>query len=86
VTIKPADYFTAYLGAAREELTRHNLSFDPVTGTVYESGSWIERPVLSQPWRPQDVEYFSRPENIWADVFERHIRARAARLANRAKA
>ena len=83
VIAPPDAYYAAHIPAARAELTRHKLAFDPATGIVYESGRWLERPADSATWTPEDAAFYSDIGQAWEWFLSRHVRARAARLHNR---
>ena len=77
--VRDGDYWTAdHLQRARAELVANYFKYDGATGTEYESGTWVARYSSPDDWEP-----FDDTQEAADVVFERAIRARAARLANR---
>ena len=73
------DYWTAeHCVRARAELILNGFKYDGSTGTEYENGTWVARYSSPDDWEP-----FDDTQEAADFVFEREIRARAARLANR---
>jgi hypothetical protein len=85
VSVRPDAYYIGYVEAARSELLCAGLSFDPDTGIVYEGRTWIERPGTGSAWTDADRAAYGMPDATWEDFLARHVRARAARLANIAR-
>ena len=78
IEIRPDAYYTSYMQAAWRELQKNRLCIDTKTGIVYESGVWIERP---SGWT---LENEITTNEAFKHYLARHVRARAARLHNRA--